>query len=197
MAGNTRGLALTVNLDMQKSRSRIQAKQVRAKAYDPAAPFELIRHFPAPDFKDFVVGGFWPIQSELDLRPLMSALEAMGHKLALPCTPRPGNPLTFRAWSTSDALKKGPHNTREPFADKEELFPDLVFVPLLAFTERGERLGYGGGFYDRTLAKLRARKKVFACGVAYAAQQADHLPVGPHDAPLSGMLTEKEFRKFP
>ncbi len=188
---------MTLNLDMEKSRARLQAKAVRAAAHDKAASIELIARFPAGQFKGAVIGGFWPIQSEIDPRPLMQALEAMGHKLALPCTPRPGNPLTFRAWQYGEDLKKGPHNTREPYSHKDEMFPDLVLVPLLAFTETGDRLGYGGGFYDRTLARLREKKSVFACGVAYAAQKADHLPIGPYDAPLSGMLTEQYFRKFP
>jgi len=185
-----------VSLSIDKSRARLQAKKVRAAAHDPSAAVDLLNQFPASRFRGAVIGGFWPIQSEIDPRPLLQALEQQGHQLALPCTPRTGKPLTFRSWRTDDKLKKGPHNTREPFAQKEELFPDLILVPLLAFTRNGERLGYGGGFYDRTLEKLRSRKQVFACGVAYAAQEADHLPTEAHDAPLAGMLTEKYFKEF-
>ncbi|NNE56965.1 MAG: 5-formyltetrahydrofolate cyclo-ligase [Hellea sp.] len=181
---------------MEKSRARLQAKAARAAAHNPAAAIELIRHFPATRFKGAVIGGFWPIQSEIDPRPLMEALEALGHRLALPCTPRRGKPLTFRTWSFGAPLKKGPHHTREPFPENAELKPDLILVPLLAFTARGERLGYGGGYYDRTLSQLRVKKPIFACGVAYAAQEAASLPTGAHDAPLSGMLTEQEFREF-
>ena len=187
---------MTLNLDMEKSRARLQGKAVRAAAHDPGKAVELIQRFPAARFKGAVIGGFWPIQTEIDIRPLMKALEDMGHVLALPCTPRPGKPLTFRHWACGEDLKRGPHNTREPFPEREEIFPDLVLVPLLAFTQRGERLGYGGGFYDRTLARLREKKQVFACGVAYCAQEADHLPIGPYDAPLSGMLTEDYFKEF-
>jgi len=197
---------MTLNLDMEKSRARLQAKKIRAEAFNPAGAIELIRHFPTEHFKGRTIGGFWPIQSEIDVRPLMDALEAQGFSLSLPCTPRPGKPLTFRSWGYGEKLKKGPHNTREPFADKSEVFPDVVLVPLLAFTDMGDRLGYGGGFYDRTLARLRdiktcelnagEKNTVFACGVAYAAQKADHLPIGQYDAPLSGMLTDQYFRKF-
>ncbi len=197
---------MTLNLDMEKSRARLQAKKVRAEVHKPSGAIDLIAQFPALDFRGLTIGGFWPIQSEIDVRPLMEALEAQGFSLSLPCTPRPGKPLTFRTWHYGEALKKGPHNTREPFADKPEVFPDVVLVPLLAFTDRGDRLGYGGGFYDRTLARLRDLKAnglnagknstVFACGVAYAAQKAEHLPIGPYDAPLSGMLTDRYFRKF-
>lgn len=188
---------MTLNIDMEKSRARLQAKAVRAAAHEAAAGAELIGHFPAGRFRESkIIGGFWPIQSEINVLPLLEALEGMGHILALPCTPRTGKPLTFRRWAFGGKLKTGPHNTREPFPEAPELFPDLVLVPLLAFTQTGDRLGYGGGFYDRTLEKLRKTRDVFACGVAYAAQQADHLPIGPYDAPLSGMLTDQYFKEF-
>lgn len=187
---------MTLNLGMEKSRARLQGKAIRAQAHDPSKAVELIHQFPAGRFKGASIGGFWPIQTEIDPRPLLEALSDMGHELSLPCTPRSGKPLTFRRWLPGEALKRGPHNTREPFPESQEVFPDLVLVPLLAFTVRGERLGYGGGFYDRTLEKLRGQKTVFACGVAYSAQEADHLPIGPYDAPLSGMLTERQFQEF-
>ena len=185
-----------MTLELEKSRARIQAKAVRAAAHDRAAGVELIKHFPISEFRGAEIGGFWPIQTEIDPRPLLEALESMGHGLSLPCTPRPGNPLTFRRWTYGEDLKKGPHNTREPYGHNDEVFPDVVLVPMLAFTATGERLGYGGGFYDRTLEKLRLKKPVFACGVVYAAQEAAHLPTGEHDAPLDAILTEKEFRRF-
>ena len=74
--------------------------------------------------------------------------------------------------------------------------PNLVFVPLLAFTQHGERLGYGGGFYDRTLAKLKETTEVFACGIAYAAQEAATLPTDKYDQRLDGILTDKYFKAF-
>ena len=181
---------------LDKTRARLQAKKKRAGAHDPAAAIELIGEFPITRFRGAIIGGFWPIQSEIDPRPLMTAVEAQGHQLALPCTPRKGKPLTFRSWKTNEKLKTGPHNTREPYPDKEEMLPDLVLVPMLAFTEKGERLGYGGGFYDRTLEGLRQKKQVYACGVAYSAQQAFSLPAESHDALLDGLLTEKYFKEF-
>ncbi len=189
-------MKLSLDKTYDKSRARLQAKKVRAEAHDPGAAVELIGQFPAERFRRAVIGGFWPIQSEIDPRPLMAALELQGHQLALPCTPRQGKPLTFRDWHVGEKLKAGPHNTREPYPEKTEVFPDLVFVPMLAFTSAGERLGYGGGFYDRTLEKLRQKKQVYACGVAYSAQEAASLPTEAHDAPLDGMLTEKYFKAF-
>ena len=186
-----------MNLALEKSRARIQAKRVRAEVADPSAAIELIRHFPAARFRGALIGGFWPIKDEIDVRPLMQALHAAGQALALPCTPRAGKPLTFRAWTPDQALKQGSYGTREPFPDAPMAEPDILLMPLLAFTANGGRLGYGGGFYDRTLAALREKKHIFACGVAYAAQEAALLPMGEYDAPLNGILTEKEFRAFP
>ena len=186
-----------MTLSTEKSRARIQAKRVRARAVDGGAGTAIIAHFPALRFRGQSIGGFWPIKDEIDVRPLMQVLHDMGHELSLPCTPRPGKPLTFRKWTPDDQLKKGPYGTREPFPRKEEVLPDMLLMPLLAFTAIGERLGYGGGFYDRTLQKLRAEKQVFACGVAYSAQEAALLPTGEFDMRLDGILTEKEFKAFP
>ena len=92
-------------------------------------------------------------------------------------------------------MAKDNYGVSYPVQD-EMLTPTLVLVPLLAFTPDGRRLGYGGGYYDRTLAKLRAEGEVFACGVAYAGQEVPDLPTDDHDEPLDGILTEKYFRLF-
>lgn len=184
------------SISNEKTRARLQAKKRRAKAHSPDLGLELIRHFPINRFKNVSIGGFWPLNGEIDIIPLLQALHDVGHRLSLPCTPRVGKPLIFREWSPSDTLKKGAFNTREPHPDKREVHPVLVLMPLLAFTKTGERLGYGGGFYDRTLEVLRAQNEVFACGVAYAAQEAASLPTGPHDQRLDGILTETGFRTF-
>jgi 5-formyltetrahydrofolate cyclo-ligase len=189
-----------MDITTQKTRTRVQAKARRQEFLQSgqadAAAIDIISHFPVARFKGKGVGGIWPLPGELDTRPLMQALFKQGFTLSLPCTPRKGKPLTYRAWTPSDKLKAGPYGTREPYSDKGVVFPTLVLVPMLAFTETGERLGYGGGFYDRTLAALKARGDVFACGVAFAAQEAAHLPTGEYDLPLDGILTEKYFKDF-
>jgi len=180
----------------QKSRARRAAKARRAVVHDAALGLELISQFPAAEFRGAIIGGFWPLSGEIDIRPLMRACHDAGHSLALPCTPPIGNPLIFRIWSPEDKLKVGPYDTREPFMDKDEVTPALVLMPLLAFSLDGKRLGYGGGFYDRTLAALRQAGDVFACGVAYAGQETPHIPTDAYDQPLDGILTEQYFRKF-
>ncbi len=185
-----------MNINLQKSRVRLQAKQARAAAHDPGAGAELIRHFPAPRFRGAVIGGFWPLPGEIDLRPLMQAMRNSGFELSLPCTVRKGHPLVFRKWAEGDELRLRQYGLREPYQNQPQAYPTLVLVPLLAFTKHGERLGYGGGYYDRTLTDLKARQDVFACGVAYAGQEAASLPTDEFDHQLDGMLTEHYFKDF-
>ena len=102
-----------------------------------------------------IVAGFWPIKSELDPRPLMAALTDLGLGSSLPATPKPGEPLIFHQWQNGDPIVEGLYGTSEPEATAPLVLPKIIFVPMLAFDADGYRLGYGGGFYDRTLAKLR------------------------------------------
>lgn len=183
------------DLTHEKSRARLQAKQRRAAVTNSgAASIDLIRHFPASIFQGQIIGGIWPLPSEVDTRPLLQALSETGFTLALPRTPRKGKPLSFHHWVWGEPLRNGPHGTREPPADAARLTPDVVLVPLLAFTRCGARLGYGGGYYDRTLSALRlANPAVFACGVGFAAQEASELPMDGYDQNLDAILTEREF----
>jgi 5-formyltetrahydrofolate cyclo-ligase len=137
---------------------------------------------PAPGL---IVSGFWPIADEIDLRPLLRALHERGNRIALPVTPRRGEPLTFREWRPGDILVPERFGTVRPIGDT--LVPDMLLIPLLAFDSKGGRLGYGGGFYDRTLATLPNR---FRLGCAFAAQQVDAVPVGPYDIRLDAVATE-------
>lgn len=137
-----------------------------------------------------VVAGYWPMGDEIDPRPLMAALAGQGHPLALPVVTARGQKLDFRAWRPGDLLEPGPHGTLHPEAAAPVLVPDVVLVPLLAFDSRFFRLGYGGGYYDRTLEHLRAGSHVKAIGLAFAAQRVDDVPRGAHDQPLDAILTE-------
>ena len=105
-----------------------------------------------------LVAGYWPIRSEIDPRPLLQALIREGCMLCLPSTPQEGLPLRFHSWSGEpDELVDGPYGTRQPDPILPEVLPDLVLAPLLAFDASCWRLGYGGGFYDRTLAAFDNR----------------------------------------
>jgi 5-formyltetrahydrofolate cyclo-ligase len=144
-----------------------------------------------------VVSGFWPMKDELDIRPLMFELFNEGCELALPVVVGKGQPLVFRAWRPGDPLEQGVFKTLHPSAKRETIEPDVLIVPLLACDEAGWRLGYGGGFYDRTLRGLRARRKVLALGVAFDEQLvAEEIPHGPDDERLDWLLTDRRLCAF-
>jgi 5-formyltetrahydrofolate cyclo-ligase len=138
------------------------------------------------------LSGFWPMGSEIDLRPLLEVMSKRGHLVGLPVVVGKERPLVFRAWKPGDILKPGGFNTEVPKDDQPEVVPDILLVPLLAFDREGYRLGYGGGFYDRTLEKLRASGPRLAIGVAFSAQEVERVPRGDFDQPLDMLLTEKE-----
>jgi len=137
---------------------------------------------------------FVSVRGEIDTLPLARRLAAQGVRLCLPVIVKKAAPLVFRDWRPGDALEDKPFGLKEPPAGVAEVTPDFVFVPLAAFDAAGGRLGYGGGFYDRTLQQLRAKERVVAVGLAFAAQEVEAVPTLEHDAPLDGVLTELGFR---
>jgi 5-formyltetrahydrofolate cyclo-ligase len=175
-----------------KSALRRTALVRRASLVHPAAGAALaetvLRFCPPP--AGALVAGFWPMGDEIDIRPLLQALQAAGHPLALPVTLPRGRPLQFRRWRFGEPLMPGRFGTSVPSTEAPAVIPDALLVPLLAFDAAGRRLGYGGGYYDRTLAALPA---AWALGVAFAGQQVAKVPVGAHDVPLHGIATEAGF----
>ena len=137
-----------------------------------------------------IVAGYIPMRNEIDPRPLMLRLAARGVRLALPTVVGRDVPLVFRAWQADDALVTGPFGTSHPEDHAEEVVPDIVLVPLAAFDRRGHRIGYGGGYYDRTLTMLRAAGLIVAAGVAFAVQEVETVPASHHDALLDFVLTD-------
>jgi 5-formyltetrahydrofolate cyclo-ligase len=133
-----------------------------------------------------VIAGFWPLAGEIDIRPLLLALAGWGHPIVLPVTSVRGNPLSFQRWRPGDVLVRERFGTLRPIG--EPMAPDLLLVPLLAFDGGCRRLGYGGGFYDRTLAGLPGR---IAIGCAFAAQRVDCVAAEAHDIPLQAVATER------
>jgi 5-formyltetrahydrofolate cyclo-ligase len=136
-----------------------------------------------------VVSGFAAIRDEINPAPLMTWLQAEGFRLALPVMQGKGKPLLMRAWTPGDVLNPVAWGIAEPLDDKPAVEPDIVLVPLLAFDARGYRLGYGGGFYDRTLARLRKLKPIVAVGIAYDEQRVDAVPAESYDERLDWVLT--------
>ena len=134
------------------------------------------------------VGGYWPIRSEVDPRPLMEALLERGQSVALSQILHPH--LSWREWRPGDMLVHGGFGVSEPGPDAPEVFPTALLVPLAAFDRGGGRLGYGKGHFDRSIAELSSRHPVLAIGLAYAAQEIEDVPREPHDRLLDLIVTE-------
>ena len=169
-----------------KADLRARALRVRA-GFDPALGMHLAARVLAagPPLPCSAIAGFWPMEGEIDVKPLLLALIGRGHPVLLPETPPRGEPLVFRHWRPGTAMVAERFGTARP--DGPVGVPDLLLVPLLAFDARCNRLGYGGGYYDRTIAALPGVRTV---GCAFAGQQVDAVPVLPHDAPLDAVATE-------
>lgn len=184
----------TGDISALKAELRTAAKVRRRKAFDrdgPAAA-QKIKHYgvsftgcTAPA----VVSAYMPIRDELDVRPLMDALVGDGYSLALPVIIEKGQPLEFRAWQQGAALGEVQWQIQEPGPEAEVVAPDIVLCPLLAFDEDGYRLGYGGGFYDRSLSALGKLKSVMSVGVAFDEQRVDAVPHDAYDQRLDWILT--------
>lgn len=139
-----------------------------------------------------IASGFLPYKDEISIVPLMAKLVSAGWTTALPVVIAKGVPLVFRGWAPGEPTMPGIWDIPIPPEGAEEVYPDLLLVPMLAFDRRGYRLGYGGGFYDRTLEMLRKMKPVTAIGVAYAAQEMPEVPHASYDQPLDWIMTERE-----
>lgn len=171
-----------------KTSLRAQALAARARGGDQAAlDGRLARVLAA--FAAQVLAGYWPMRGEADPRPAMA-----GHDgpLCLPVVPGRDVPLIFRAWD-GGALTPGAYGTAHPPADAAPLTPRVLIVPLAGFDRAGHRIGYGGGYYDRTLALLRGRGPVTAIGLAFAGQELPGVPAGPFDQPLDMIVTDREL----
>ena len=136
-----------------------------------------------------IVSAFLAIGEEIDPTPLMTRLADAGHRLCLPVMEGKGKPLVFRAWAPGEPLAETMWGIREPLPEAPVLEPDVVLGPLLAFDSEGYRLGYGGGFYDRTLARLRAIKPIVSIGIAFDEQRVDAVPHEDYDQRLDWVLT--------
>jgi 5-formyltetrahydrofolate cyclo-ligase len=161
-----------------------------------AAQTIAARPFPVAVPQGAIVSGYSPMKSEFNPVPLMRKLADAGAQLALPVVAGRGKPLIMRAWSFGEELGSGVWGIREPKADAPEVFPDILLVPLAAFDRNGHRIGYGAGYYDKTIARIRAMKPTLAIGVAFAAQEIDRVPATPFDARLDLVLTEREVIDF-
>jgi 5-formyltetrahydrofolate cyclo-ligase len=198
-SANIRQKTRVTESEISQAKSRMRADAMARRDALPAdlraAAAETIaaRPFPVGVAPGMVVSGFFPMKSEINPIPLMKALAAAGVQLGLPVIAGRGRPLMMRAWSFGDPLESRQWGIREPLDAAPEVAPDIVLAPLLAFDRGGNRIGYGAGYYDMTVAALRARKPVVAIGLAFAAQEVPAVPHGGGDERLDLVLTEREI----
>lgn len=185
-----------IGIDSAKRNLRLQAAERRRQAlgHREAAAIAVrdlfLRTF---DLAPAVaISAFWPLDDEFDPRPLFMELQRRGHSVGLPVVAGKGQPLLFRHWLPDMDLVRGSFRVMTPPPESPEIVPDLLLVPLLAFDREGYRLGYGGGFYDRTIAKLRGERGALAVGVAFAAQEVPAVPRDDTDQPLDWIVTESD-----
>ena len=180
------------NLADEKRAARTAALAAR-EGLDPSLGRQLgtLLLAAAPPPAGARVAGFWPMGGEIDIRPLLEALHRRGHDVLLPETPQRGSPLIFRHWQPGMAMLAERFGTMRPTGDV--MTPDWLLVPLLAFDRAGRRLGYGGGYYDRTLAGLPG---AVAIGCGWAAQEMLEVPAGPLDVRLHVIASEREVLRI-
>jgi len=184
---STESLKAELRATAQARRDALPAEERKAAAEAIAA-----RAFPVVTKPGMIVSGFMPLKSEINPLPLMQKLAEAGARLALPAIAGRGKPLVMRAWQFGAPLDRGQWGIREPKPDAPEVEPDILLVPLLAFDRKGFRIGYGAGYYDMTIRRLRGLKSVTAVGIAFAAQEVPNIPTTERDERLDLVLTERE-----
>jgi 5-formyltetrahydrofolate cyclo-ligase len=189
-------MPISAPVDQVKARLRAEAAARRdalpADARAAAAQVIAEQAFPVPILPGAIASGFMPLKSEISPVPLMRRLVAAGARLALPVVAGRGKPLIMRSFAFGQPLVAGVWGIREPGPEAPEVMPDIVLTPLLAFDRGGFRLGHGAGYYDMTLAALRAHKRIVAVGIAFAAQEVAEVPRTSRDERLDLVLTERE-----
>jgi 5-formyltetrahydrofolate cyclo-ligase len=142
------------------------------------------------------IAGYWPLGDELDCRPGLEALRAAGAVVALPVVAGQGQVLIFRQWSPGDALEPGPFGTAHPTLRAPLVAPHILLLPLIAFDKTGQRLGYGAGYYDRTIGALRQNSQIVTIGIAYDEQEVDEVPADSHDQRMDAVITDRRTLWF-
>lgn len=184
-----------IALAEQKAAARTAAF-ARRKAAHEAGHVGRAAHLSAvlAGYRGVPLAGYMPIRTEISPLPAMEEAAAHG-TVGVPVILGAGRPLVFSRWEPGSALKEGPFGAMIPEVD-DFFEPEILIVPLVAFDRYGGRLGYGGGFYDRTLELLRSKRATLAIGFAYAAQEAEALPLETTDQPLDMIVTEQGILTF-
>lgn len=188
-----------VGIEEAKAALRSEAHKRRAQLHPSLrvdAARDAVSHFldGVELGKHEIVAAYWPIRDELDIRTLIGKLMDAGQPVCLPVVLGEEEPLELRLWQEGVPLYEAGFGTLAPEDNAPRVEPDVILMPLLGFDRHGTRLGYGGGYYDRTLAHLPKRPRVV--GIAFARQELEHIPRRAHDVPLDAIVTELGVRQF-
>jgi len=176
-----------------KSKIRKKILYIREKNNNKNLKFpfiKIIKEIKKKITKNKIIGGYYPVNFEIDILKILELLEKkIGVQISLPVIKK-NNEMDFYSWSTKSLLKLNKFGIPEPEKIKK-VFPDIIFVPIVAFDNRLYRIGYGGGYYDRYLQKVSNKKKIFKVGIAYSCQKINKVPINKHDKKLDIIITEK------
>jgi len=188
-------MAVTLVTTKSQQRTAALARRDALGVADRRAAAQKIaqRRFPVPFGEGTIIAGYSPVRSECDPVPLMRSLAGKGAQLALPVVEPKDKTLSFAEWRQGEQLAAGPFGILQPRASALDVEPDIILVPLVGFDRSGHRIGYGVGYYDRTLQALRARKPVVAVGIAFVIQEIDTVVADANDQRLDLVLTEREM----
>ena len=177
---------------MLKSKIRKKILNIRKKNRIKDIKFfylKLFKEIKKNNIKRKIIGGYYPVNFEVDILELLNKLEKKGLKISLPVVKK-NKEMDFYNWSANSLLKLNKYGIPEPKKIKK-VFPDIILVPLVAFDNRLYRIGYGGGYYDRYIEKISNKKKMFKIGIAHSCQKINKVPINKYDRKLDIIITEK------
>tara|TARA_Y100001960_G_scaffold51539_1_gene52545 strand:+ start:296 stop:841 length:546 start_codon:yes stop_codon:yes gene_type:complete len=175
-----------------KSKIRKKILNIRKKKNKKNIKFSFLKIFKEIKkniSKEKIIGGYYPVNFEIDILEFLNKLKAKDLQISLPVIKKK-NEMDFYSWSTKNLLKLNKYGIPEPEQIKK-VFPDIIFVPLVAFDKRLYRIGYGGGYYDRYIDKISKKKEIFKIGIAHSCQKINRVPTNKYDKKLDIIITEK------
>ncbi len=178
---------------MNKSKIRNKILKIRKKNFfktDQINYFSIIKTLKKNKFKTKNIGGYYAYNYEMNVIPVLEKLEKLNYSISLPKINK-NSTMNFFHWSTKDPMKINKYGIPEPISLRVK-YPDILFVPLLAYDDELNRIGYGGGFYDRYIGRIKKKKKIITIGLAYSFQKVKKIPSNRHDIKLDFVITEKD-----
>ena len=179
---------------MNKSSIRKKILKLRKKNYSKnllISPFNFLKYLKKKKFKSKIIGGYYPYNYELDILNILKLLEKKNYIISLPKIAK-NNKMDFYQWSLKEPLKINKYGIPESFSNKK-IYPDIILIPLVGFDSHLNRLGYGGGYYDRYISKFQDNDKMIKIGIGFSFQKVKSLPINKYDKKLNFIITEKDF----